>query len=203
VLLFIFILLQEPFTLDEATRGLQPAKGQLHATIVTGFGDLECDLFGDKAPQTVANFVGLARGKRPWRDPRTGQWQTGKPFYDGLTFHRIIPGFIIQGGDVRGDGTGDPGYMLASEADNGLIFDRPGLLAMATRGSDTNGSQFFVTEMARISHLDHRATIFGICEPQKVVQKLSRATRDDRNRPLAPLYIKKVKITRRSVSGAR
>src|SRR5262245_52331712 len=126
-MLLLLLLLQESFTLEDATRGLQPAKGTLHATIMTGFGDLECDLWEEKAPLTVANFVGLARGKRPWRDPRTEKWQTGKPFYDGLTFHRVIPGFIVQGGDVRGDGTGDPGYMLPSEADNGLVFDRPGL----------------------------------------------------------------------------
>lgn len=196
MLLFFLLLLQEPFTLEEATRGLTPAKGTLHATIVTGFGDLECDLFDDKAPLTVANFVGLARGLRSWKDPRSGQWSK-KPFYDGLTFHRVIPGFIIQGGDVKGDGTGDPGFMLQSESDNGLVFDRAGLLATAMRGAETNGSQFFVTEMDKIPHLDHRATIFGACGPLDVIRKLARATRDDRNRPLAPLYIKKVKITRR------
>jgi peptidyl-prolyl cis-trans isomerase A (cyclophilin A) len=196
VILLVLLLLQDSFTLEEATRGLSPAKGTLHATIVTGFGDLECDLFDDKAPLTVANFVGLARGLRPWKDPRSGQWSK-KPFYDGLTFHRVIPGFVIQGGDIRGDGTGDPGFMLQSESDNGLLFDRAGLLAMAMRGAETNGSQFFVTEMEKIPHLDHRATIFGACAPLDVVRKLARATRDDRNRPLAPLYIKKVKITRR------
>ena len=196
MILLVLLLLQDAFTLEEATRGLSPPKGTLHATIVTGFGDLECDLFDDKAPLTVANFVGLARGLRPWKDPRSGQWSK-KPFYDGLTFHRVIPGFIIQGGDVRGDGTGDPGFMLQSESDNGLVFDRAGLLATAMRGAETNGSQFFVTEMEKIPHLDHRATIFGACGPLDVIRKLARATRDDRNRPLAPLYIKKVKITRR------
>jgi peptidyl-prolyl cis-trans isomerase A (cyclophilin A) len=194
--ILLAVALQQPFTLDEAVRGLRPAQGTLHATLVTGFGDLECDLFEDKAPIAVANFVGLARGVRPWKDPRTEKWQK-KPFYDGLTFHRIIPGFMIQGGDVRGDGTGDPGYMLEAEAQNGLLFDRPGLLAMATRGAETNGSQFFVTEMARIPHLDRRATIFGACEPLDVIRKLARASRDARDRPLAPLYIKKVRITRR------
>jgi cyclophilin family peptidyl-prolyl cis-trans isomerase len=134
------------FTLEEAVKGVPgPAKGTLTATIETTQGKFTCTFFEKQAPIAVANFVGLARGVRPWKDPKSGQWMK-KPFFDGLTFHRVIPDFMIQGGDPLGSGMGNPGYKFQNETSPDLKFDKPGLLAMANAGPGTNGSQFFITE---------------------------------------------------------
>jgi len=133
------------FTLEQATKGLS-GSGPLNAKIETTLGTFNCELYDKQAPITVANFVGLARGLRPWKDPKTGKWEEKKPFYDGLIFHRVIPGFMIQGGDPLGVGTGNPGYRFEDEFSPELKFDKPGLLAMANAGPATNGSQFFITE---------------------------------------------------------
>src|SRR5262245_11332069 len=120
------------FTIAEATTGIPgPAGGILTATIETSKGKFTCELFEKQAPITVANFVGLATGKRAWKDPKTGRWVVRKPFYNGLIFHRVIPSFMIQGGDPLGTGAGDPGYQFDDEIVPELEFDRPGLLAMA------------------------------------------------------------------------
>src|SRR5262245_42790636 len=169
------------FTLEDALKGLS-GKGTLLATFETNEGTITCELYEKQAPKTVANFVGRARGKRPWKDPTTWQWVT-KPFYDGLVFHRVIPDFMIQGGDPLGNGTGDPGYEFEDETSNGLKFDRPGLLAMANRGANTNGSQFFITESDNIAHLNGRHTVFGACEPLDVVKKIARVPKGMRDRP--------------------
>lgn len=116
------------------------------AIIHTTAGDMKCELFPDKAPKTVANFVGLAMGTKDWTNPSTGKVEHGKPLYDGVIFHRVIPGFMIQGGDPMGTGTGGPGYQFENELLPDLLFDRPGRLAMANSGPNTNGSQFFITE---------------------------------------------------------
>jgi peptidyl-prolyl cis-trans isomerase A (cyclophilin A) len=175
------------FTLDEATAGLAGEGKQLWARITTDKGVIECELYADKAPITVASFVGLARGLRPWQDPKTGAWKK-EPFFDGLAFHRVIPKFMIQGGDplsrdyARGDlGTGGPGYELKAEFDNGLVFDRPGRLAMA-RSDDPNsaGSQFFITEEKRNS-LSGKYTVFGQCGNEDVVKEIARVPRDEQN----------------------
>ena len=116
------------------------------AIIHTTAGDMKCQLFHDKAPKTVENFAGLAMGTKDWTNPTTGKVEHGKPLYDGVIFHRVIPGFMIQGGDPIGTGTGGPGYQFADELVPDLVFDRPGRLAMANSGPNTNGSQFFITE---------------------------------------------------------
>jgi len=140
--------------------GQKPGE-QLQAQIVTTFGTLTCALFLDEAPVTVANFVGLARGSQPWIDP-TGTRRTD-PLYNGTTFHRVLPGFMIQGGDPNGDGLGEPGYTFPDELRNTRKFDGPGVLAMANRGPHSNGSQFFVTD-GIAPHLNGMHTIFGSCD---------------------------------------
>lgn len=117
------------------------------AIIHTTAGDLKCELFPDKAPKTVDNFVGLAMGRKDWKNPATQQMEHNHPFYDGIIFHRVIPGFMIQGGDPAGNGTGGPGYEFEDELLPDLLFDHPGRLAMANAGKNTNGSQFFITEV--------------------------------------------------------
>lgn len=132
----------------------------LYATFDTSMGTIVCKLFSKDAPKTVENFVGLATGAKVWRDPKSGQEMKGKPLYDGTIFHRVIPNFMIQGGDPLGTGTGTPGYRFADEIHPDDAFSRPGLLAMANAGPDTNGSQFFITEVAT-PHLNGHHTIFG------------------------------------------
>jgi len=181
------------FTLAEATKDL-PGSGSLVARLETSKGTLKCKLFDDKAPVTVANFVGLATGKRSWRDPSTGAW-VNRPAYDGTTFHRVIKGFMIQGGDASGDGTGEPGYVINDEIWAGAKHDRAGLLCMANRGPNTNGAQFFITD-ASTPHLDGGYTIFGECEPVGVVHTIANVTTGQRDRPLSTVTISKVTISR-------
>lgn len=119
-----------------------PPSAILHTTA----GDMKCELFPDKAPKTVENFIGLAMGTKDWKNPFNGQEQHNKPLYDGVIFHRVIPGFMIQGGDPIGTGTGNPGYQFEDELRPDVLFDKPGRLAMANSGPNTNGSQFFITE---------------------------------------------------------
>jgi len=184
--------LKGKFTLEDATKGL-PAGKELVATIDTSMGKLECKLFADKAPITVANFVGLARGIRPWKTPE-GKWEK-KAAYDGTTFHRVIKGFMIQGGDAKGNGTGEPGYVIPDEIWEDANHDRAGLLCMANRGKNTNGAQFFITDAAA-PHLDNGYTIFGECEPVDVVHKIASVpVRGDR--PESAPEIKKVTISRK------
>jgi peptidyl-prolyl cis-trans isomerase A (cyclophilin A) len=183
------------FTLEEATKGLSGAPGgTLTAKIDTTLGTFTCKLFDKEAPNTVANFVGLARGVRPWKDTKTGKW-VKKPFYDGLIFHRVIPGFMIQGGDPLGVGTGNPGYRFEDEFAPNLKFDKPALMAMANAGPATNGSQFFITE-GTPGHLTGRHTIFGECEPLSLVTKIANVERGPRDKPVKDVVMKKVTITR-------
>jgi peptidyl-prolyl cis-trans isomerase A (cyclophilin A) len=157
-------------------------------------GSFSCELFDKQAPKTVANFVGLARGVRPWKDPKTGEW-VKKPMYDGTIFHRVIPEFMIQGGDPKGNGTGDPGYEFGDEFADGLSMDKGGILAMANRGPGTNGSQFFITEKAT-PWLTGKHTIFGQCTPLDLEMKIARVPVGARNMPNEPVTIKKVTIAR-------
>ncbi len=178
------------FSLEEATQGL-PGKGQLMAEIVTDLGTLSCELYDDKAPITVANFIGLARGKRAWKD--SGKW-VKKPLYDGTKFHRIIKTFMIQGGDPNGNGSGGPGYVIPDEIWENAHHSRPGLLCMANRGPDTNGSQFFIlNNMA--PHLDGGYTIFGDCGPVETVDKIASVPVNGQRPQNAPV-IKTIKIKR-------
>jgi peptidyl-prolyl cis-trans isomerase A (cyclophilin A) len=181
------------FTLDDATAGLA-GKGPLVAEIETDLGKLSCDLYDDKAPITVANFAGLARGLRPFKTPE-GSW-TKKPAYDGTTFHRVIKGFMIQGGDPSGTGAGEPGYVIPDEVWAGSAHDQRGLLCMANRGPNTNGQQFFIMDAAA-RHLDGGYTIFGKCGPDAVIEKLSSvAVQGDHS--VTPSKIKKVTIKRKA-----
>jgi peptidyl-prolyl cis-trans isomerase A (cyclophilin A) len=184
------------FTMDEATKGLKgPKDGALTAKIETSMGAFSCELFEKKSPKTVANFVGLARGLRPWCDEKTKKWEPKKAFYDGLIFHRVIPGFMIQGGDPLGIGRGGPGYKFVNESDPSLVFDKPGVLAMANAGRDTNGSQFFITEAPQPA-LNHGYTIFGQCEPADLVGKIARVERSPGDKPAKDVTMTKVTISR-------
>jgi peptidyl-prolyl cis-trans isomerase A (cyclophilin A) len=146
----------------------------LHATFKTSLGDIAVKLLPEKAPNTVANFVGLAEGTKEWKEPRSGQ-AVKRPLYDGTLFHRVIPEFMIQGGDPLGNGTGGPGYRFEDEIGPDNRFDRPGLLAMANAGPNTNGSQFFVTEVPT-PHLNRGHTIFGeVVKGLELVTKIARA----------------------------
>jgi peptidyl-prolyl cis-trans isomerase A (cyclophilin A) len=179
--------------------GLQapPAVEPTGPTVVmdTSMGRITCRLFDKQAPETVANFVGLAEGTKDWTSPETHEKEHGKPLYDGTIFHRVIPGFMAQGGDPIGTGLGDPGYYIRDEVDPSLMFDVPGRLAMANSGPNTDGSQFFVTEEIQ-PDLNGHYTIFGQCDPSSVlvVKTMTRVERDGRDKPLTPVVLKKVTI---------
>ena len=170
-------------------------EGALSATLHTSEGEIHCLLHEDRTPITVANFVGLARGMKPWRDPETDSIVQGEPFYDGLTFHRVIPGFLIQGGDPTGSGTGGPGYTIPDEIDSSLSHDEPGTLSMANRGPNTGGSQFFITEVPA-PHLDGRHTIFGECHNLETIEAIARVPADPENRPEHPATVEDVTFGR-------
>ncbi len=213
-------------TAPKATPKKAPAKKAAapapHPTAIihTTAGDMKCELFPDKAPKTVANFIGLARGTKPWQDPTTQKTIHGKPLYDGVIFHRVIPDFMVQTGDPSGTGSGDVGFEFQDELLPDLLFDQPGRLAMANRGPNTNSSQFFITEK-ELPSLDpcfdpngcmggRRApnsgyTIFGQCDPDTVelVKKIARMPcaggpcNANNSRPANP-----VKITHIDIQGA-
>jgi peptidyl-prolyl cis-trans isomerase A (cyclophilin A) len=174
----------------------QPGPQPTGPTVVfdTSMGTMTCRLFDRQAPVATANFVGLATGTKEFTDPATKQ-KAKRPWYDGTTFHRVIPGFMIQGGDPLGTGTGDPGYAFDDEFDPALNFDVPGRLAMANSGPNTNGSQFFITE-APADYLDQKYTIFGQCDDHSVavVKAIARVNRDDNDKPLDPVVLKKVTV---------
>jgi peptidyl-prolyl cis-trans isomerase A (cyclophilin A) len=186
------------FAMADATKDLK-GTGALIATIDTSKGPLTCKLYEDKAPNTVANFVGLARGLRPWKDP-SDAWVL-RPAYDGTTFHRIIKGFMIQGGDPKGNGAGEPGYVIKDELWAGAKHDRAGLLCMANRGHDTNGQQFFITDAAA-AHLDGNYTIFGECSPEKTVHEIADVAVTG-STPTTPVTIKTITVAREKGAGAK
>jgi len=170
------------------------AKGKkMFATFETTMGNIKVQLFPDKAPKTVENFVGLAKGTKEWTDPNTGKKEK-KPLYDGTVFHRVIKQFMIQGGDPLGKGTGGPGYQFADEFDSSLHHDKPGKLSMANAGPNTNGSQFFIT-VAATPWLDGKHTIFGeVVEGMDVATKISEVKTGPGDKPLEPIKIKHIKI---------
>lgn len=188
------------FTLREATAGL-PKKGTLAAHIETGVGSIYCDLFEQEKPITVANFVGLARGKRKYWDSNDLAW-VAKPYYDGTTFHRVMAGFMIQGGDRTGAGAGNTGYTIPDEIPAGEKHDRPGLLCMANKHAGFNEAEFFIT-VSPAPHIDGRFTIFGECTPLNVVQRIAHAPQSGKPefKPTTPVVVKKVEI-HRIVGGA-
>jgi peptidyl-prolyl cis-trans isomerase A (cyclophilin A) len=163
----------------------------------TSMGRITCQFFQKQAPNAVANFIGLAEGTKDWTDPATKKKMHGKRYFDGTTFHRVIPEFMIQGGDPTGTGMGDPGYSFNDEFDPNLNFDRPGRLAMANSGPNTNGSQFFITEAA-YDTLNQHYTLFGQCDDAsvEVVKTIARVQRDPQDKPLEPVILKKVTIVR-------
>jgi peptidyl-prolyl cis-trans isomerase A (cyclophilin A) len=179
----------------------KPASTEPTAIIHTTAGDLHCTLFPKIAPIGVENFIGLAAGTKDWTSPTSHAKKHGVALYDGTIFHRVIPEFMIQGGDPRGDGTGDPGYKFKNETSPDVTFDRPGRLAYANAGPDTNGSQFFITEVPYPS-LNGGYTIFGQCDDATVelVKKIARMATDG-ERPLRPIKITHIEIHRASTTA--
>jgi peptidyl-prolyl cis-trans isomerase A (cyclophilin A) len=171
---------------------------ELYATLKTNHGDIVLQLFPNHAPKTVENFVGLAEGTIAWKDPKSGA-SSNKPFYDGLIFHRVISGFMIQGGCPLGEGRGGPGYSFKDEFHPELSFSKPYLLAMANSGPNTNGSQFFIT-LGPTPHLNQMHTIFGEvadASSREVVDAIG-ATRTARgDRPVEPVVMSSVEVERR------
>ncbi|MEM1418422.1 MAG: peptidylprolyl isomerase [Myxococcota bacterium] len=183
------------FSLEQAIEGM-PTDGTLVAEINTTLGTIFCDLFTEDTPKTVAHFVGLARGKRPWWDARHGQWRTA-PAYNRTTFHRVIPDFLIQGGDYLGDGTGTIGVTIDDEPHPRMTHDRAGLLCMASMGVNENGAQWFITDgPAAALDDDSQYTIFGRCEQEDTVRRIARVPQGDENRPLTDVLISNVRIRR-------
>jgi peptidyl-prolyl cis-trans isomerase A (cyclophilin A) len=173
----------------------QGSADQPVAVIETSMGNLTCVLFPKAAPLGVANFIGLARGTKDWSDPKTGKSMHGVPLYDNTIFHRVIPKFMIQGGDPAGTGAGNVGFQFKNETWPDLRFDQPGRLAYANAGPDTNGSQFFITEAAT-PFLDGNYTLFGQCDAASVdlVKKIARQPRNAQDRPDSPVVIKHIRI---------
>jgi peptidyl-prolyl cis-trans isomerase A (cyclophilin A) len=168
------------------------------AVLDTSMGRITCQFYQKQAPIAVANFIGLAEGTKDWTDSATKKKMHGKRYFDGTTFHRVIPEFMIQGGDPTGTGMGDPGYSFGLEVDPNLNFDRPGRLAMANTGEpNSNGAQFFITEQGYDS-LNQHYTLFGQCDDSGVVvvKTIARVERDGNDKPLEPVVLRKVTIVR-------
>ncbi len=192
---------------SQSSAGQKPhAAGTVHhavsadptAIIETTAGNMHCTLFEKQAPIGVSNFIGLATGTKEWTNPVSHVTERHTPLYDGTIFHRVIPNFMIQGGDPAGNGSGDPGYKFKNEVSSSLLFDRPGRLAYANSGPNTNGSQFFITEVPT-PHLNGSYTIFGQCDDATValVKQIARMARDPMNdRPFRPIKIIHIKIVR-------
>jgi len=190
------------FTLQEAVDGM-PEEGKLVAEIRTDLGTIFCDLFADRVPNTVANFIGLARGKRAWWDARAGAWVT-RPLYSGTKFHRVVPGYLIQGGDPLDDGTGAVGYTLEDEPHESLQHDRAGQLCMTDNGDNGRVSQFFITDgPARQLDSSSDYTIFGQCTPLQTIQNIARVPQraSAGNRPITDVEVTRI-LVRRQVGGA-
>lgn len=177
---------------EEEKSSLKPG---LYAIMKTSKGKIIIHLFEKEAPKTVANFIGLAQGTKEFIDPKTKE-KVKRPFYDGLIFHRVIPNFMIQGGDPLGNGTGGPGYEFEDEFNKKLRHNKPGILSMANAGPNTNGSQFFIT-VVPTKWLDDKHSVFGeVVKGFEVVKEISEVKRDEMDKPLEPIYIEKVQIER-------
>ena len=169
----------------------------VYAQFVTSEGNFTVRLFDQEAPKTVENFVGLAEGTKQWTDPKTNQKVT-RPYYDGVIFHRVIDGFMVQSGDPLGQGIGGPGYTFGDEFHPKLRHNKAGILSMANRGPNTNGGQFFIT-LGATPHLDDRHSVFGeVTEGMDVVRKIGSTTTGPQDRPVKPIVIQTIKIERRA-----
>jgi peptidyl-prolyl cis-trans isomerase A (cyclophilin A) len=169
---------------------------ELYARFVTSEGPFTVRLFDQEVPKTVANFVGLAEGTKQWTDPRTNQKVT-QPYYDGIVFHRVIAGFMIQGGDPLGQGIGGPGYKFADEFHPTLRHSKAGILSMANSGPNTNGGQFFIT-LGPTPHLDNRHSVFGeVVEGMEIVKQIGGTKVGPRDRPVKDIVIETITIERR------
>jgi peptidyl-prolyl cis-trans isomerase A (cyclophilin A) len=190
-------------TVPPAHKAAPAPAAESTAIIHTTAGDLHCTLFPKVAPIGVANFIGLANGSKDWTTPVGHVKKHGVPLYDNTIFHRTIPAFMIQGGDPKGDGTGDPGYKFKNETSPEVTFDRPGRLAYANAGPDTNGSQFFITEVPYPS-LNGGYTIFGQCDDAAVelVKQIARMATDG-ERPLRPIKITHIEIHHGAAPAAK
>lgn len=185
-----------PLGTDQCQNGIMTAQATHQATIKTNKGDIVVDLFGNHAPKTVKNFVGLADGTQEWTHPATGEKMTGTPLYNGTIFHRIISQFMIQGGDPLGQGIGGPGYQFGDEIHPELQFNQPYLLAMANAGPGTNGSQFFITTV-ETPWLNGRHTIFGAVNDEaskKVVDELNNVPTGRGDRPVEDVVIETIEV---------
>jgi len=183
---------QNDYDLKMALKGLK-SKGSLYAGIHTNLGEVIVRLWDEKAPNTVANFVGLSRGSKEWQDPVSGRWQK-RALYHDVICHRVIPDFMVQCGDPTGQGRGGPGYTFADEINPDVHFDRAGLIAMANRGPNTNGSQFFLTD-GPATHIDGKHTIFGeVIKGADIVSKIARVPVGASHRPTSEVVIKNIEI---------
>jgi len=168
----------------------------VHAEFATTEGSFTVRLFDQEAPETVANFVGLAEGTKEWTHPGTKKKMTNTPFYDGIIFHRVIEGFMIQGGDPLGQGVGGPGYQFKDEFHPSLRHGKAGMLSMANAGANTNGSQFFIT-LTATPHLDNKHSVFGeVTEGMDVVRRIGTTPTGRQDRPVKDVVINSIKITR-------
>jgi peptidyl-prolyl cis-trans isomerase A (cyclophilin A) len=186
---------QQPGAKQPANAATMVTRQDLRAVFDTSMGRMVCRLFPKRAPKTTANFVGLATGRKNWTDPRTHKKMVNKPFYNGTIFHRVIPDFMIQGGDPLGPGAGGPGYTFDDEIAPGLRFDVAGRLAMANRGPNTNGSQFFIT-LTPQPQLDRHYSIFGQCDSGSVLvaESIAQVPRNRQNKPIESVVLEKVTI---------
>jgi len=178
-----------------ASASAEDHKNQIYAVLKTSMGEIVVRLFNEKAPRTVANFIELAAGEKEWIDPKT-HVKVKRPLYNGTIFHRVIPGFMIQGGDPLGNGTGGPGYRFADEFHPDLKHSKPGILSMANAGPNTNGSQFFITQKAT-PWLDGKHSVFGeVVEGMNVVDSIGNVPRDFRDRPIKSVVLEEIVISR-------
>jgi len=192
--ILIFLILIALSTITFAMGGKPKMPDTLYAVFETNKGEIVCQLYPKEAPLTVKNFVMLTKGETEWTDPNSGD-KVKKPLYNGTIFHRVIPDFMIQGGDPLGNGTGGPGYKFKDEIDEVLDFSNPGMLAMANSGPGTNGSQFFIT-VAPTPWLKGKHTIFGrVVKGQDVVDLISLVKRGANDMPVEPVVLEKVTIT--------
>ena len=185
-----------PTTQSTPTMKTTPTNQKVTAILKTSLGDITIELFPDKAPETVANFIGLSDGSKAWTDTKTGKKIEGKPLYNGVIFHRVIKDFMIQGGDPLGTGTGNPGYSFKDEFDPSLTFSEPYMLAMANSGPATNGSQFFITTVPT-TWLNNKHTIFGrVISGKEVVDKIESVPTRMNDKPVTDVVIKQIDIVK-------